>query len=348
MKRAIVWLRANLFGSWGDAAVTLVILVALVATVPALVRWGLVDAVFEGSARECRNAGGACWAFIHEKLLFILFGTYPADQLWRPGLAVVVFVLMFLAACDRRLWRRWLAPLWAGGLAAVGVLMWGGVFGLSYVENTLWGGLPLTLGLATVGLAAAFPLAVLLALGRRSELPVIRWLSVGWIELIRGVPFISLLFMASVMLPLFLPAGVTVDKLLRAQIAFIAFASAYLAEVVRGGLQAIPRGQYEAAAALGLGTWRAMGFVILPQALTAVIPPMVGTFITFFKDTSLVLVIGLFDLLRTTKTALTDSAWHGFYREAYLFIAVIYFMFCYFMSRYSRWLEADLNRGRRP
>ncbi|MEI6987271.1 MAG: amino acid ABC transporter permease, partial [Rhodospirillaceae bacterium] len=232
------------------------------------------------------------------------------------------------------------------GLALIWFLMAGGVLGLPVVENRMWGGLPLTLGLAVVGLVVASPLAVALALGRRSQLPLVRWFCIGWIELIRGVPLISLLFLASVMVPLFLPVGVSIDKLLRAQIAFIVFASAYLAEVVRGGLQAVAKGQDEAAEALGLGYWRKMASVILPQALTAAIPSLVNTFIAFFKDTSLVLVIGLFDLLRTAKTALTDAGWHGFFREAYLFIAVIYFIFCYALSRYSRWLEADLQRSR--
>ena len=225
-------------------------------------------------------------------------------------------------------------------------LMAGGVFGLEPVENRLWGGLPLTLILAVAGLTAAFPLAVLLALGRRSDLPLIRALCVAYIELIRGVPLVSLLFMAAVMLPLFLPAGVTIDKLLRAQIAFILFAAAYLAEVVRGGLQAIPRGQYEAADALGLTYWQKMRWIILPQALTITIPPLVSTFISFLKDTSLVIVIGLFDLLGTARAAIADPNWHGFYRESYLFVALIYWGLCFFLSRYSQWLERHLSRGR--
>jgi len=218
--------------------------------------------------------------------------------------------------------------------------MWGGVFGLPYVENERWGGLILTLLLTTFGLAFAFPLSILLALGRRSQLPLIRALCVAYIELIRGVPLISVLFMASVMLPLFLPAGVSIDKLLRAQIAMIMFAAAYLAEVVRGGLQAIPRHQYEAAEALGLSYAQTMSRVVLPQALRLSIAPLVNTFIGFFKDTSLVLIIGLFDLLSTIKVSLNDPAWTGFGVEAYLFAALVYFAFCFAMSRYSRSLES--------
>ena len=232
--------------------------------------------------------------------------------------------------------------MWAAGLLVIGMLMWGGVLGLPYVENERWGGLILTLLLFTFGVAFAFPLAVLLALARRSELPLLRALAVGYIELVRGVPLISLLFMASVMLPLFLPAGVSIDKMLRAQIALILFAAAYLAEVVRGGLQAIPKEQYEAADALGLTYWQRTTSVVLPQALRIAVPPLVSTFIGFFKNTSLVVVIGLFDFLSTVKVSLTEPAWNGFGVEAYLFAALVYFVFCYAMSLYSRGLERRL------
>jgi general L-amino acid transport system permease protein len=214
------------------------------------------------------------------------------------------------------------------------------------VENERWGGLALTLLLATFGIAFAFPISILLALGRRSRLPAVRAFCVGWIELVRGVPLISLLFMASVMLPLFLPEGVSIDKLLRALIAMIVFAAAYLAEVVRGGLQAVPHGQVEAADALGLGYARKTLLVILPQALRIAIPPLVNTFIAFFKDTSLVVIIGLFDLLTSIKVALGEPMWSGFGVEAYLFASLVYFVFCYAMSRYSQNLERELERNR--
>jgi general L-amino acid transport system permease protein len=211
----------------------------------------------------------------------------------------------------------------------------------------LWGGLPLTLILAVVGMAFAFPLAILLALGRRSRLPAVRTICVAYIELIRGVPLITVLFMASVMLPLFLPTGMTIDKLLRAQLAFILFAAAYLAEVIRGGLQAIPKGQIEAADALGLGYWRRTRLIVLPQALAMVIPPLVNTFIGTFKDTTLVIIIGLFDLLGTINASLSDANWRGTSVEAYVFAAAIYFCFCFFMSRYSQMLEREFNKGHR-
>jgi general L-amino acid transport system permease protein len=343
----IAWLRANLFNSVPNTILTLLALYLLAVTIPPVIRWALIDAVWHGeTGRACRS-GGACWAFIAEKGRFILFGRYPYAEHWRPLFTVVIFIAMILASCDRRLWGRRLVILWLAGLAGVGVLMWGGVLGMSYVDTSLWNGLPLTLILATIGMVFAFPLAILLALGRRSRLPAVRAICVGYIELIRGVPLITVLFMASVMLPLFLPTGVTIDKLLRAQVAFILFAAAYLAEIVRGGLQAIPRGQYEAAASLGLGYWRTTRLIVLPQALAMVIPPLVNSFIGGFKNTSLVIIIGLFDLLGAANAALTDANWQGFYIEAYVFTAAIYWTFCFFMSRYSQMLEREFNKGRR-
>jgi general L-amino acid transport system permease protein len=218
---------------------------------------------------------------------------------------------------------------------------------LPYVETGLWGGIPVTIILATYGLAFAFPYGILLALGRRSNLPLIKGLCVGFIELIRGVPLISLLIMASVMLPLFLPSGVTFDKFLRAQVAVILFAGAYIAEIVRGGLQSLPKGQFEAADAMGLNYVQKTGLIILPQALRVVIPPLINTFIGFFKDTSLVLIIGIFDFLNTANQALVDPNWAGFPGEVYLFAAFVYFIFCFSMSRYSKYLEVELNKGTR-
>lgn len=335
------WLHFRLFSSWPNTAATLFLLVLALWIVPPFIDWALLRAVWspqEGAL--CRTAGhGACWAFVADKYRFILFGTYPADQQWRPALAFLPLLGLYAWSARRHRIHLRLACAWLAGIIAIGVLMWGGVFGLPYVENARWGGLTLTLLLATIGLAFAFPLGVLLALGRRSELPLIRWFSIAYIELIRGVPLISVLFMASVMLPLFLPTGVSIDKLLRAQLAMILFAAAYLAEVVRGGLQAIPRQQEEAALALGHTYWQRTGYILLPQALRIAIPPLVNTFIGFFKDTSLVVIIGLFDFLTTIKVALSEPKWSGFGVEAYLFAALGYFVFCFPMSQYSRSLE---------
>jgi general L-amino acid transport system permease protein len=344
--RLVQWLRANLFSSVPNAIITLLLIFVLGKAAVSLLQWGYLNAVWSvpgndtGACRALRGVG-ACWAVIPEKYRFILFGTYPFDQQWRPALATLVFIALFAVSSRRHFWRAELVLVWIAALIAIGLLMWGGLFGMPFVSQDRWGGLPVTLILATFGLAFGFPLGILVALGRRSRLPAIRSLCVLYVELIRGVPLISLLFMASVMFPLFLPDGVNIDKLLRAQIAFILYAGAYLAEVVRGGLQAVPRGQYEAADALGLSYWQKNGLVILPQAIRHVIPPLVNTFIAFFKDTSLVLIIGIFDLLTTAKTAIIDPAWQSFSVEVYVFVGLIYFAFCFAMSRYSRGLEAQ-------
>lgn len=337
------WLRLRLFSSWPSALTTLALLYLVWITVPPLLNWALLQAVWSpDEAGLCREltGHGACWAFVADKYRFILFGTYPADEHWRPAVVIVLLLGLYGASVSRTLSWPSLSALWVAGLGLIAALMWGGAFGLSHVENERWGGLTLTLLLATFGLALAFPLAIVLALARRSELPLVRWATVAYIELIRGVPLIAVLFMASVMLPLFLPPGVTLDKLLRAQLAMILFAAAYLAEVLRGGLQAIPRAQEEAAQALGLGYWQRTYYVILPQALRISIPPLVNTFIGFFKDTSLVVIIGLFDFLTTIKVSLSEPTWTGFGVEAYIFAAFGYFLFCYPMSRYSQRLES--------
>jgi general L-amino acid transport system permease protein len=324
--------------SW-NALLTLVLILLFGKLLFWFIDWAFLDAVWKPDTKACRAATGACWGFIADKHRFILFGTYPYEEHWRPAVATVLLVALWMLSGFRYFWKPKLIAIWAIGLAAIGILMWGGVFGLPEVENERWGGLILTLILFTFGIAFAFPLSILLALARRSSLPALRALAVAYIELVRGVPLISLLFMASVMLPLFLPAGVGIDKLLRAQIALILFAAAYLAEVVRGGLQAIPKEQYEAADALGLTYWQRTRAVVLPQALRIAVPPLVSTFIGFFKNTSLVVVIGLFDFLSTVKTSLNEPAWTGFGVEAYLFAALVYFAFCWPMSLYSRGLE---------
>jgi len=351
------WVRANLFSSWWSTAVTLVLGYIIVRVLFGLFEWGVIHAIWSvpysdrgiADTAVCQNAKGtgACWAVIADKYRLILFGRYPYDQQWRPAVVVLLFIGLYVVSAMRRFWRWELAVVWVATLALVGVLMWGGILGLTEVSEDSWGGLPITLILATFGAAFSFPLAVLVALGRRStKLPAVKMLCVLYVEIIRGVPLVSVLFMASVMFPLFMPAGVNIDKLLRAQIAFILFAGAYLAEVVRGGLQALPKGQAEAADAMGLSYWQKTSFIILPQALRLVIPPLVNTFIGFFKDTSLVLIIGIFDLLTMGKVALSDPPWQSFSTEVYIALAAVYIAFCFAMSKYSRSLERDLNRSR--
>ena len=331
--------RARLFNSWLNSILTLALFALMVWLLPKLFAWAVTDAVFIADPTACRAAKGACWGFIAEKFRLMIFGTYPYAEQWRPLLTMAMLLTLIGLTMNLNLWGRTLWLGWLICVPAMWVLMRGGLFGLSLVGTERWGGLPLTLILSVNGIVLSFPLAVVLALGRRSDLPAIKAICVGFIELVRGVPLITVLFMASLMIPLFLPEGFSIDKLLRAQIAFILFAGAYLAEVIRGGLQAVPRGQHDAADALGLSYWKKQGLIILPQAIRHVIPPLVNTFIAFFKDTSLVLIIGIFDLLTTAKTAIIDPAWQAFSVEVYLFVAAIYFVFCFAMSRYSRQLE---------
>jgi general L-amino acid transport system permease protein len=259
----------------------------------------------------------------------------------------VLLVGMLCASCYRPFWSRALVGAWFVVLPAFFVLMHGGLLGLSTVETARWGGLPLTILLSTMSLLLAFPLAVAVALGRQSRMPGIRTLCVLYVELIRGVPLISVLFMASFMFPLFMPAGTTIDVLLRVLIGMTLFSAAYLAEVVRGGLQALPKGQVEAAQSLGLSSWQTTRKIVLPQALRLVVPAIMNTFIGAFKDTSLVTIVSLYDLTGALQLSLGDANWRKFFLEGQLFVAAIYFAFCFAMSRYSRWIERHLNTGTR-
>ena len=342
------WIRSNFFNSRLNAILTILAILFLAWFIPPAVRWLFLEAVWHAAPpQECREATGACWAFVHEKYRLILFGRYPYAEQWRPLLAMVLVIGAVAVSCNRDYWGTKLIGLWLALLATGAVLMWGGVLGMTYVETSLWGGLPLTLMLAVLGIVVSFPIAILLALGRRSHMPAIKALCVAYIELIRGVPLVALLFMGSFMFPLFLPAGVSIDALLRAQVAIIMFTAAYLAEVIRGGLQAIPNGQIEAANSLGFSYWQSLRMIVLPQALRAVIPPIVNTFIALFKDTSLVAIVGLTDLLLATRQAIADPNWRAYFVEGYVFIAAIYFCFCFFMSKYSQYLEGQMRTGHR-
>ena len=348
----IRWLRDNLFNSPANTLITLLLGYLLVRVLRGWWLWLVVNGTWHpADIRSCIDAGGACWAFLQDKWRLILFGVFPYDEQWRAALALILFLAMVIATAFPGSWasaerRRWLATLWLGGLGVIAVLLAGGA-GLSRVEARFWSGLPLTVMLAFIGMIAAFGLAVLLALGRQSTMPIIRWISIGYIELVRGVPLISLLFMANIMLPIVLPRELVIPNLLRAQLAFILFFAAYMAEILRGGLQAIPLGQYAAAKALGLTYWQRTRTIILPQAFRTVIPSLVNIFIAGFKDTSLVVYVGMTDLLGTAQAAKADPKWYGLFMEAYVFIAAIYLVVCETMSWYSRWLERRLGSSQR-
>ncbi|MDD3310598.1 amino acid ABC transporter permease [Pseudodesulfovibrio sp.] len=332
------WLRDNLFSSWFNSLLTLLALALLVRVVPPLVSWALVHAVWTGGPGVCDDASGACWAFIAAKARVMLIGTYPPELAWRPLAAGALLAGVVAATVSGRCKKRVLTGLWPVFFAAALWLVGGGA-GLETVDQSRWGGLMLSLGLAAVGILVSVPLGILLALGRRSGMGGVSAVCIGFIELVRGVPLITILFMASVMMPLFLPPNFQINNLLRVQVGIILFSSAYIAEVVRGGLQAIPKGQIDAAKALGLSPWMVTVFVVLPQAVRHVLPALIGRCIALFKDTSLVIIVGLLDFLGMAKAASQDQLWLGHEVEGYVFCAAVYWVICFGMSRYGRSLE---------
>ncbi len=341
------WMRRNLFSNWVNGIITLVLLYLAVPQIWHVIDWAFINSDWFGDKKEQCVSGGACWIFITNRLNLFIYGFYPQTEYWRVNWVYLLTALQVLALVYPKTPKKTYLSLFFFVIYPfiVFYLLYGGAFGLEVVDTNKWGGLMLTLLLGIVGTIAALPLGILLALGRRSEMPIIRSLSIVFIEFWRAVPLITVLFMASVMLPLFLQGDVNMDKLLRAMIGIILFESAYVAEVIRGGLQAIPKGQYEAAKALGLNYWKSMGLIIMPQALKITIPSLVNTFIELFKDTSLVTIIGLFDLLAVTKAGLADPKWLGFSTEGYVFVALVFWVFCFGMSRYSLHLEKRLHTG---
>jgi general L-amino acid transport system permease protein len=303
--------------------------------------------VLNGGPEACHAAHGACWAVVVEKFRFMIFGRYPQEEHWRALLCTTMLLGLILASCTRAFWKPWLPVLGIVVLVVYFALMRGGIAGLRYVETDLWSGLPLTILLASLSMVMAFPIAMLVALGRRSGMPAIRSLCTVYVELIRGVPLISVLFMASFMFPLLMPEGFNIDVLVRVLAGITLFTAAYMAEVIRGGLQAIPKGQIEAAATLGLSYWQTQRKIVLPQALAMVVPGLMNNFISTFKDTSLVAIVSLYELTGAMGMAMnSDADWRAFRIEGYLFIAFIYFVFCFSMSRYSQWIETQVNKSR--
>ncbi|AZO42649.1 amino acid ABC transporter permease [Mesorhizobium sp. M7D.F.Ca.US.005.01.1.1] len=354
------WVRKNLIASAGDTILTIAGIALVALILPQIINWAFINAVWTGPDRTvCATVAqggvqpdgwtGACWAFVNAKFGQFMVGRYPIEERWRPILVAIFFVALLVPMLIPKVPRKGLnAILLFFVLPIVAfILLVGGMFGLPHVETSLWGGLLVTLSLSFVGIAVSLPLGIVLALGRRSKMPIIKTLCVVFIETVRGIPLITVLFFASVMLPLFLPEGVSFDKFLRALIGVSLFAAAYMAEVVRGGLQAIPKGQYEGADSLGLGYWQKMYFIVMPQALKLVIPGIVNTFIGMFKDTSLVIIISMFDLLGIVKQNFSDPNWATAQtaRSGLIFAAFVFWLFCFGMSRYSMFTERRLDTG---
>ena len=343
----LFWLKKNLFNTPLNTLLTCVLGYLVITNLGSLINWAFINADWIGQTRDDCSRDGACWVFINVRFNQFMFGFYPEDQLWRPQLFYTLLAGFISALVYEKTPHRReiglvfiLAFPWFSAY-----LLYGGIFGLEVVDTHKWGGLLITLIIALVGIIVSLPIGIMLALGRRSDMSIVRSLSTVYIELWRGVPLITVLFMASVMLPLFFADGGETDKLIRALIGVVLFSAAYMAEVIRGGLQAIPAGQYEAADALGLSYWKKMNLIILPQALKITIPSIVNTFIGLFKDTSLVLIIGMFDVLGIGQAANTDPNWLGFSTESYIFVALIFWSFCFSMSRYSIYLEKKLDTG---
>ena len=346
LARALGWMRRNLFSSVGNTLLTLIVLAVLALVLPGIYEWTISDATISGTTKAACTGDGACWTFIKVRLPTFFYGHYPADERWRVHLALLLMIVFGGPAMSDRMPQRGLFVLLLLTAFPVlaGVLLVGGVFGLPVVDTNLWGGLMLNVVISFVVVEAAFLLGILLALGRRSVLPVVRMLSVGFIELWRGTPLLIVLIMSAMMVPLFLPEGVTIDRVARAIVALSLFEAAYMAEAIRGGLQGVPMGQLEAAQSLGLRWWQVQVFVALPQALRFSFPAIINTVIDLFKDTTLLLFVGVFDLLSAVNAASKDSAWLGFYREGFVFALLIFFLCCFTMSLHARRMERHLNR----
>ncbi len=343
---AIGWLRKNLFSSPLNTMLTMMALFVLYQLLPPFINWAIIEANWVGDTKEACVKDGACWVFVKVRFSQFMFGFYPESQYWRVFTAFGLFAaIIAYLLIDRAPKKGWVVAFTILVFPVVAFFLFYGGMGLPVVETHKWGGLMLTLIISVVGMFFALPIGIILALGRRSEMVIPRALSVIFIEIWRGVPLITVLFMASVMLPLFMPDGFQMDKLIRALIGIVMFQSAYMAEVIRGGLQALPKGQYEAADALGLGYWQSTLLIVLPQALKTVIPGIVNTFISLFKDTTLVMIIGLFDLLAIVQSSFTDPEWLGFATEGYIFAAFVFWIFCFSMSKYSQHLERKLHTG---
>ena len=331
-----------------NAVLTLLIIFVLSKYTPPLLNWLFFDADFIGSAKEDCTSDGACWVFVKVWFKRFMYGMYPNPEQWRINAAfLILFALVGAAFFVPSKYKKYIILFMLFIYPIIGIkLISGGIFGLKWIETGAWGGLSLTLIVSAFALILCFPIGMFLALGRRSELPVIKYSSIGFIEIWRGVPLITVLFMSAVMFPMFLPDGTYMDKLMRVIIAITLFEAAYMAEVIRGGLQALPRGQYDAAKSLGMGYWRMHLFVILPQALKLVIPGIANTFLALVKDTPLIFVVGLLELAGMIGLAKTNPKWLGMAIEGYVFAGLVFWVICYSMSRYSQRLEKRLSTER--
>ena len=349
----LAWIKTNLFSSPLNTALTILSLWLLWTIVPPFINWVFLESIWDAADRkDCwaqmpNPREGACWAFIIGSFEFFVYGWYPDTEKWRVNLSFIILIFAIIGVLKEKLPGKKYWLLFAGAFPFIAAWLLLGGFGLKEVETSKIGGILLTVIIGITGISFSLPIGIVLALGRRSKMPALSSVCVIFIEFIRGVPLITLLFVASTMLTYFLPPGSTFDLLMRVLIMVTLFQSAYIAEIVRGGLQGLSQGQYEAADSLGLNYWKAHRLIILPQALKISIPPIVNTFISLFKDTTLVLIIGMMDIVGLGRARLNDPYWLGLSGELYLFIAIFFFICCFSMSRYSINLENKLSTGRR-
>ena len=339
------WIKDNLFQDVPSSAITVAIILLLVWQVPKALDWMLVSAVFDGSGREACTVDAACWIPIIDYFHYFIYGPYPADQEWRVDVAFILGLLAFPLLFSRKL-PRWIVLAY---VALLPVILWlllkgGGI--LEVMPATAFGGLMLTFFLGAIAMCLSLPVAILLALGRQSKLPIIRWLCIIYIEFVRAVPILTFLFMASLMLQIFLPGGTEIDKLLRILAVLVFVSSAYKAEILRGGIQALPAGQVEAAYAMGCGYWRAIVFIVMPQALRNSVPALISNFIGLFKETTLVLIVGLLELVGTVRATFQDPEWIGLDAEGLIVVSLFFFAVCFSIAQYGAFLERGIKASR--
>lgn len=349
IKNSVIYLKENIISTPMNIAMVLLLTIVIIYVGIWIINWGLINATWIATDRTMCRPNGACWAFIIEKFRFYLYGFYPFEQVWRINLAFVLQISLVILLFVKRVKRKTLIFLLYLIVFPIinRVLVYGGVFGIPVVSTNIWGGLSLTFTISILALMTSFPIGILLALGRRSNLPVIKGLSVGFIEFFRGTPFITTLFMASVVVPLFLPSGVVIDRFIRIMVGMVFFQSAYLAEVIRGGLQSIHKGQYEASQAMGLNYWQQSSLVIVPQALRVTIINIGSISTSFIKDTTLVSIIGLFDLLGIVRPTVNDPPWLGLEPEGLLFSGLLYWFVCLVVARTARYIDMNISKKTR-
>jgi len=330
-----------------QASVSLASLLIIAFMLWHVLHWAVLQGVFGATAQTCQDASGACWSVVGGRWRIILFGLYPYEEQWRSALSALIVIATVCCVCTPRLWTaRAILAVLGIGYGLLWLFLRGGVPGLPLVPPSQWGGMTLTLFIYLTVIVFGLPTAIFLALLRQSRYPVVRWVTAFVVDVTRSLPLLTILFAAALIIPLALPNALSGDKLTRALIGFAFFFACYQSEIIRGGMQVVPRGQGEAAQALGLGYWRTMSMILLPQAVRICLPPTINQFVITFKETSLVVIVGLFDLMASARTAYDTAAWSAYYREVYVFVALIYLLGAIGLTRYGKFVEHRMAVGK--